>query len=148
MPANPPIESQPDAIREELKVYRKRHRLTQSQVGSRLNVSQARLSAFETGKNHSLRHDKLEQLESLLAADTSNDVDSEEPNILRFKHTRPYSDSDSNTLSTGASSELRAEMKAQVTRTMGRDTISVALVNGMSDSELYRAYLILRQLDS
>ena len=147
MPTDQQFNSEPDAIRAGLKAYRKRHSLSQSRVCTKLGISQARLSAFETGKNHSLRSDKLELLRKILAMETSREADVEQENILPFGSAGIASDDNPNAKPKGISVDLRAEMNAQILQNLEVDAVSVALIDGMSDKELFRAYLMSKQLD-
>lgn len=59
---------------EQIKKYREKYGLSQRGFSNKVNISQAYISMLEAGKPVKLDHEKLEELEKLLAEDLLNTI--------------------------------------------------------------------------
>lgn len=147
MASSEQFDNEPDTLRAELRVYRAKRGLTQKQVGARLGMSQARVSAFERGVNHSLRPDKLKLLKEIVRQDQSGEERPARDNILEFAKLNSSLNREGSSSSEKALKNIMVEMKAIILRTIGADSITVDLVDGMSQEELFRAYLLADRIE-
>lgn len=144
-----------EVLRRELRRLREERGISQVELAEKLHVTQAAVSAFERGKNRSMRKATLEKIRQVVShwRKGSNIVQfdsSDEPGLPAFskallRELAGDRGPDRGADETSGHGELLDALRHAVSQCCGEDEVTSELVHAMDLRELILAYLLSRK---